>query len=417
MPQLEPVTAIYARQSRTSRTSYSSCDAQIRICWDLASELSYKVRDVYSDEGESSESLDRPQLTRLLAAIDAGEVKRLIVYSVDRLTRRLFHLQELLERFNRNDVELLVVTDPRFGGAAASRLMTNIVAAASEFEIELTRERLSDARAALKRHGKRVAGRVPFGYRVDTASKTLTPHPEQSPIVEKLFELASQGIKPSELADHANSSQWRNHQNETGRWTPRWITKLLKNRVYIGEIKNGVSFLPGQHLPIVTSTVFDAVQHQLAGRIARGSSGWKRELIKPSTDELELLGILYCGQCDRPMSTSVSIRGHIRYRYYRCRSHAGGRPPCRGVNIAAFEAGSLVKTVLAELEEPDSNHSGFTAFWRGLTDQQRKEMLGELIERISFSYSTKELTIQFKAELDLIISQRSPPEPKEEQDR
>jgi hypothetical protein len=158
-------------------------------------------------------------LTRLLAAIDAGEVKRLIVYSIDRLTRRLFHLQELLARFNRNEVELLVVTDPRFGGAAASRLMTNIVAAASEFEIELTRERLSDARAALKCQGKRVAGRVPFGYRVDTASKTLTPHPEQSPIVAQLFELASQGLKPSELADHANSSQWRNHQNETGRWT------------------------------------------------------------------------------------------------------------------------------------------------------------------------------------------------------
>jgi DNA invertase Pin-like site-specific DNA recombinase len=417
MPQLEPDTAIYARQSRTSRTSYSSCDAQVRICWHLASELSYKVRDVYSDEGESSESLDRPQLTRLLAAIDAGEVRRLIVYSIDRLTRRLFHLQELLERFNRNDVELLVVTDPRFGGAAASRLMTNIVAAASEFEIEMTRERLSDARAALKRQGKRVAGRVPFGYRADSVSKTLTRHPEQSPIAEQLFELASQGIKPSELADHANSSQWRNHQNETGRWTPRWITKLLTNRVYIGEISNGVSFLPSQHPPIVSSTVFDAVQQQLANRIARGSSGWKRELIKPSNDELELLGILYCGQCDRPMSTSVSIRGHIRYRYYRCRSHAGGRPPCRGVNIAAFEADRLVKTVLSELEEPESNHSGFTMFWRGLTDQQRKETLGELIERISLSYSTKELTIQFKVELDSIITQRSPPEPIEKQGR
>lgn len=109
MPHLEPVTAIYARQSRTSRTSYSSCDAQVRICWDLASELSYQIREVYSDEGESSESLTRPQLTRLLAAIDAGEVKRLIVYSIDRLTRRQFHLQELLERFNRKDVELLVV--------------------------------------------------------------------------------------------------------------------------------------------------------------------------------------------------------------------------------------------------------------------------------------------------------------------
>lgn len=175
--------------------------------------------------------------------------------------------------------------------------------------------------------------------------------------------------------------------------------------------------MPGQHPPIVSSTVFDAVQQQLANRIARGSSGWKRELIKPTIDELELLGILYCGQCDRPMSTSVSIRGHIRYRYYRCRSHAGGRPPCRGVNIAAFKADRLVKTVLSELEEPESNHSGFTKFWRGLTDQQRKETLGDLIERISLSYWTKELTLQFKVELDSIISQRSPPEPIEKQDR
>ncbi|MFN7318557.1 MAG: recombinase family protein, partial [bacterium] len=79
MQKPDPVTAIYARQSRSSRTSYSSCDAQIRICWDLANELSYQIREVYSDEGESSESLTRPQLTRLLDAIDSGEVKRVIV--------------------------------------------------------------------------------------------------------------------------------------------------------------------------------------------------------------------------------------------------------------------------------------------------------------------------------------------------
>ncbi len=40
---------------------------------------------VFSDEGQSSESLDRPELSRLLDAIKAGEVERLIVYSTDRL--------------------------------------------------------------------------------------------------------------------------------------------------------------------------------------------------------------------------------------------------------------------------------------------------------------------------------------------
>jgi DNA invertase Pin-like site-specific DNA recombinase len=154
----DPVTAIYARQSRSSRTSYSSCDVQIRICWDLANELSYQIREVYSDEGESSESLTRPQLTRLLDAIDSGEVKRVIVYSIDRLTRRLYHLQRLLERFNNRAVELIVVTDPKYNGSAASQLMRNNVAAASEFEIELTRERLADARAHAETAGETRCG-------------------------------------------------------------------------------------------------------------------------------------------------------------------------------------------------------------------------------------------------------------------
>jgi DNA invertase Pin-like site-specific DNA recombinase len=65
---------------------------------------------VYIDEGESSESLDRVQMNRLLAAVDAGEVKRLIVYSIDRLTRRLSDLQKLLERFSCHQDQLMVVS-------------------------------------------------------------------------------------------------------------------------------------------------------------------------------------------------------------------------------------------------------------------------------------------------------------------
>jgi len=174
-------------------------------------------------------------LTRLLDAIDSGEVKRVIVYSIDRLTRRLYHLQRLLERFNNRAVELIVVTDPKYNGSAASQLMRSNVAAASEFEIELTRERLADARASLKRQGKRVAGRVPFGYQSDRATKAPKPDHEQSLIVQQFFEMASKGIRPSEIAAHANASKWKKHRDETGKWTPRWITKLLKSRVCFDE--------------------------------------------------------------------------------------------------------------------------------------------------------------------------------------
>jgi DNA invertase Pin-like site-specific DNA recombinase len=405
MQPSEPITAIYARQSRKRNSSYSSCEAQVRVCQELANACRFEIRGVYIDEGESSESLDRIQMNRLLAAVDAGEVKRLIVYSIDRLTRRLSNLQKLLERFSCNQVQLLVVTDSAYSDNAVSRLMTNIVAAASEFQLELTRERMADARAALKRQGKRVAGRVPFGYVADKLARTLVVHLEQSPIVKELFRLAAQGSKPSDLARHANSCGWKNHREVTGEWTPRWITKLLTNRAYIGEIRHGTSWLPGSHKPIVTQAEFEAVQNQLALRLVRGKS---RQRVSPSSNSSNIFpleGLLFCGGCLRPMSTSVSIRGNIGYLYYRCRSYAGGRPPCRGVNMSAYEFQQLVASVLLETDHPDLSSSGFRGYWKSLSEVQQKQQLMNLVERVILNFDANELTIQFKDGLDAIISQ------------
>ena len=166
MQPSEPITAIYARQSRKRNSSYSSCDAQVRVCLELANACGFEIREVYVDEGESSESLDRVQMNRLLA----------------------------------------------------------------------------DARAALKRQGKRVSGRVPFGYVADKLARTLVVHPKQSLNVKELFRLAAQGSKPSDLARHANSCGWKNHRELTVEWTPRWITKLAAVDLEMNRMDTAWSF-------------------------------------------------------------------------------------------------------------------------------------------------------------------------------
>src|SRR5690606_32660340 len=111
-------TAIYARQSRPRGLDYSSCATQIDVCRAFASPRGWTVGHVFSDEGESSETLVRPQLSRFTAAVEAGHVCRLIVCSIDRLTRRLAHLGKLLELLDRHDVELVVVNDPHYSDTA-----------------------------------------------------------------------------------------------------------------------------------------------------------------------------------------------------------------------------------------------------------------------------------------------------------
>jgi site-specific DNA recombinase len=212
-PSLSKPAAIYARQSRGSRTELTSCEVQVDICKSSAAAQGWSLTRPYVDQTESSETLDRPAMQELLADIKNGTVKRLVVDRLDRLTRRLIDLLMLLELFADYQVALVVVNDPNLSNSATSRLMTHIVGAASEFQLELTRERMTDARAVLKRKGKRVAGRVPFGYQADLNTKALWPHPEQAIVVRDLFKLASDGAKRFSVAGKfagLERSRWRN---------------------------------------------------------------------------------------------------------------------------------------------------------------------------------------------------------------
>lgn len=311
--------AIYARQSRGSRSELTSCEVQVDFFKSAAAAQGWNLTRPYVDDSESSDTLNRPAMQQLLAGIKARTLTRLVVDRLDRLTRRLIDLLMLLELFADYQVELVVVNDPNFSNSATSRLMTHIVGAASEFQLEITRERMADARAALKQKGKRVAGRVPFGYQADPITKALRPDPERAIVVRDIFKLAAEGSKPSELATLANLQGWKNHAGETGRWTSRGITKLLSNPIYTGRIHNGTETLPGEHDSIVNQETFDEVQRQIAPRQTRSFEVGKRKA-KPERAAPLLRGILICGHCDRPMSMSISQNGSIRYPYYRCRS-------------------------------------------------------------------------------------------------
>ena len=113
--------AIYVRQSRVNDSSYSSCEAQLRICMDTAASFAWRVVDHFQDSGQSSETLARPEMQRLMACVELKQFEHLVVYSIDRLTRRLTDFARLMELFDGSGVKLTVVTDPQFGESAASR--------------------------------------------------------------------------------------------------------------------------------------------------------------------------------------------------------------------------------------------------------------------------------------------------------
>ena len=66
-----------------------------------------ELRDIIVDGGESAKSLQRPGMERLLALVAGKKVQGVVVAKLDRLTRSVKDLCELLDQFERRGVALI----------------------------------------------------------------------------------------------------------------------------------------------------------------------------------------------------------------------------------------------------------------------------------------------------------------------
>jgi site-specific DNA recombinase len=114
----------------------------------------WSVVDIVRDEGASAKSLKRHGLERLLAMVQAGEVGAVIVYKLDRLTRRVKDLNSLVALFEKKGVALVSLQERLDATTATGRLMMNLFASVSQWEREVIGERSRDAMQQLQAQGK-----------------------------------------------------------------------------------------------------------------------------------------------------------------------------------------------------------------------------------------------------------------------
>ena len=108
------------------------------------------------------------------------------------------------------------------------------------------------------------------------------------------------------------------------------------------------------------------------------------------------------------MSPSPSQRKNIVYRYYRCRSDAGGRPPCRGTGVPAFQIEKFVLDRVAN-EQLWKDHARERRELQGkweiikaslplLSEPKQEAFLAKLVERVV--YDADKGTIQIDLDVD-----------------
>jgi DNA invertase Pin-like site-specific DNA recombinase len=113
-------------------------------------------RDIYRDKA-SGGSWDRPQWEKLLYRLQPGDV--VVVYKLDRLSRSLKDLVNLLEDFRARGIGFHSLTENIDTTSAMGEMVFHMVAAFAQFERALIRERTKAGLENAKRNGKKLGGR------------------------------------------------------------------------------------------------------------------------------------------------------------------------------------------------------------------------------------------------------------------
>src|ERR1700694_442170 len=185
--------AIYTRKSTEHGLDleFNSLDAQRDACEAyIKSQASQGWRALaqhYDDPAYSGGNLDRPALQQLLKDIDAGRIDVIVVYKIDRLTRSLADFAKLVEAFDAKSISFVAVTQQFNTTTSMGRLTMNVLLSFSQFERELSSERVRDKVAASRRKGKWTGGTVPLGY--DGKDKKLVVNKTEAETVRTIFDL------------------------------------------------------------------------------------------------------------------------------------------------------------------------------------------------------------------------------------
>lgn len=200
-------------------------------------------------ESKSGGTIDRPELQRLIADIEAGEIDSVWVIEISRLSRDVEDSAFLKKLFVKHRIRLYVndnLTDVR---DINQSFLYNVQAAISEFERSQLRERITRGIRARNAAGGRVYPRV-YGYRLVYEANGSTHwevHTEEAAIVRTIFSLAKQGKSQYEIV------RWLNDKGvprRTGKaWRIKTVSNILARPIYRGLAATETGLIPNSLYP------------------------------------------------------------------------------------------------------------------------------------------------------------------------
>jgi site-specific DNA recombinase len=354
--------AIYVRVSTDEQAKEGySLEAQQEKLEAFCFSQGWTIANIYREEGMTAKNTKRPKLKQLLK--DQHQFDVVLVYKLDRLSRSVVDINELLQTFEQNSVSFKSATEPYDTTTAQGKLLINIFASLAQFEREQLAERVYMGMTKKATLGERNGGKAPFGY--ELIDGQLSVKDSEARIVREMFRMYLEGKGMRSIALYL--------QQFGVSKDIRTIGRMIENPVYCGKLRWGnqssmESIISEDltHPPIIHLEDFERAQELRRGRKTEG---------KKATSPFHFSGVLKCARCGSPLSGYTKKEKGTKH--YVC-INKKNKATC---DLPMFNERALTFQFLEELSPDDPNR-----FFHLAKDfeikQKEMENVSQLIEDI-----------------------------------
>lgn len=332
---------LYLRKSRLEREMEAKGELETLARHEkqllaLAKVKNLPITKIYK-EVVSGESIDaRPEMQKLLEAVESGEWEGVLVMEIERLARGDTIDQGIVARaFSRHNTKIITPIKTYDPSNEFDEEYFEFGLFMSRREYKTITRRIQRGRVQSAKEGRFLSSVAPYGYdKVKIKSDkgyTLVPNEAEAAVVNLIYEMYLDGNGMTVIAKELDKKGIKPRYRET--WSKSTISDILKNPVYMGKIRwsyrkegkdygsNGkirktrtvnknCIYVDGLHKAIISENIFNKAQE-----VRKNNT--RKSVKKDLTLKNPLTGVVFCKKCGAPM-TRLGPNSHVKYDTIRC---------------------------------------------------------------------------------------------------
>jgi len=308
------IAAVYIRVSTEdqAREGFSLGEQKEKLL-QLCAFKGYEVFKIYEDAGISAKDMEhRPAFQEMLSDMKKGKINYIVAYKLDRVTRSVRDLEELISVLEQYNCFLVCDRDDVNTSTANGRFFVRMLTVLSQLEIEIVSERTKFGLNGAIKSGH-LPGVLALGYKKDGNKKTIIDETTK-PVIERIFKMYLEGKSFQQISNIFNEEELLKPK----KWKDTTIQKIIDNKIYMGDYEQFKRIAKNKQIepvvymnvvePIISRAVWEECQHQKE----KNQRSYTRDRVYLFFQKLE------CPNCHRIMKCKGSGGKKRKYMYYTC---------------------------------------------------------------------------------------------------